>query len=292
MPRSAYLALMRTLTNLLPMLPLALLTACAVPRPACAPPGRWVSPVTLQTVPDPVAAAATKPVVLLGEEHDRVQDHRFELATIQRLYQSNPHLAVGFEMFPRSAQPILDMWVGGQLTEAAFLEKTHWKSFWGFDPEFYLPIFRFARDHHIPMLALNVSRHLVHLTAQTGWDDVPAELREGIGKPAPPSEAYRADLAAALAGHGGPAMTPARLAHFIEAQSVWDRAMAEGIATAHAQAPTRQIVAIMGAGHLEDHFGVPHQLAALGIADAAILLPEHDFCAPEKAGFADAIYID
>lgn len=283
---------MRTITRLLPILTVTLLAACAVTRPACAPPGQWVSPTTLQTLPDPVATAAAAPVILLGEEHDRVRDHHWELATLQRIYQVNPQLSVGFEMFPRSAQPVLDLWVADHLTEAAFLEKSNWKSFWGFDPDFYLPLFRFARDHHIPMLALNVSHRLVHLTAQTGWDAVPTSLRENVGKPAPPSQAYRAELAAAMADHGGPAMTPAKLSHFIEAQSVWDRAMAEGIAAARAQAPDRKIVAIMGAGHLENHFGVPHQLEALGISDAAVLLPGHDVCAPKKPGFADAVYID
>ena len=241
-----HLGMVHRLKNLATMLPLALLAACAVTRPVCAPPGTWVSPATLRALPDPVAAAASRPVVLLGEEHDRAADHRWELATIQRLYAADPAMTLGFEMFPRSAQPVLDEWVQGRLTEAAFLEKSNWKIFWGFDPELYMPIFRFARDHRIPMLALNVSRHLVHLTAQAGWDAVPASLRENIGKPAPPSQAYRAELAAAMAGHGGPPMTPARLSHFIEAQSVWDRAMAEAIATARDQAPQRKIVAIMG----------------------------------------------
>jgi uncharacterized iron-regulated protein len=279
---------MRPVLILLP----CLLAACAVTKPVCAPQGAWVSPVTLRAVADPVPEAARQRVVLLGEEHDRAEDHRFELATIQRLYAANPHIALGFEMFPRTAQPVLDQWVRGGLSEAQLLDRAGWKSFWGFDPAFYLPIFRFARDHRIAMLGLNVSRHLVHLTAQTGWDGVPVAAREGIGRPAPPTQAYRAALAEAMAGHGGPAMTPARLDHFIEAQMVWDRAMAEGIAEALAREPGRQVVAIMGAGHLENRDGVPHQLAALGIARVAVLLPGHQFCAPENPGYADAVYID
>jgi uncharacterized iron-regulated protein len=270
-----------------------LLSACAV-KPAICPPQSWVSPVSLQAVADPLPDAAAKPVVLLGEAHDNPADHRWELATIQSLARLHPRLVIGFEMFPRRAQPVLDRWVQGGLSEPDFLRETGFHAFWGFDPDFYLPIFRFARDHRIPMLALNVSRALVHRVAQHGWDAVPAEDREGVARPAPPSAAYRASLADAMAGHGGPAMNPARLAHFIEAQTVWDGAMAQAILTRHAQAPGALIVAVMGAGHLEDRSGVPHQLDAsgVGVDEVAVLLPSHGACAMHGPGFADAVFVD
>jgi uncharacterized iron-regulated protein len=138
------------------------------------------------------------------------------------------------------------------------------------------------------MVALNVSRGLVHRVAQAGWAAVPVAAREGVGTPAAPPAAYRASLAAAMSGHGGAAMTPARLQHFVEAQSVWDRAMAEAIA---ARLP-RQVVAIMGAGHLADRNGVPHQLQAMGVTEVTVFLPAHDLCAPPGPGYADAVFID
>ncbi len=275
-----------------PFLFAPLLAACAATQPACVAPGRWVAPGTLHGLPDPVPAAQSRPVVLLGERHDSAADHGWELDTIRRLYAADPALVLGFEMFPRAAQPALDDWAGGRLSEAAFLQNTDWAHVWGFPPPLYMPIFRFARDHHIPMIALNVSRHLVHLTAQQGYSAVPQTDREGVGEPAPPSAGYRADLAEAMTGHGGPAMTPVRLQHFIEAQLVWDRAMAEAIATQRASAPGRQVVAVIGAGHLEHHYGVPHQLDALGIPDALVLLPAHDVCAPPGRNYADAVYVD
>ncbi len=269
-----------------------LLGACAVSQPGCVSAGHWVSPATLRRVPDPVPAARSSPVVFLGERHDSTADHRWELDVIRKLYAADPALVLGFEMFPRAAQPALDAWVGGRLSEARFLADTDWAHVWGFPPELYMPIFRFARDHHIPMIALNVSHRLVHLTAQNGFAAVPPADREGVGLPAPPSAGYRADLADAMSGHGGPAMTPDRLAHFIEAQLVWDRAMAEAIAAQRARAPGRQVVAIMGAGHLEHRYGVPHQLAALGIGDGLVLLPAHEVCAKLDAGYADAVFVD
>ncbi len=243
-------------------------------------------------MPDPIPAANRAQIVLLGEAHDSAADHMWQLRTIQRLYAANPAIVLGFEMFPRIDQPVLDDWTAGRLTEAEFLAKSNWKVVWGFSPDLYMPIFRFARDHEIPMLALNVSHRLVHLAATQGWAGVAAADREGVTDPAVPSAAYRASLAEAMSSHGVPVASPERLAHFVDAQLVWDSAMAQAIAAQHAHAPRRPVVAIMGAGHLENRWGVPHQLDALGLPGAVVLLPAHAACTPPGAGTADALFTD
>jgi uncharacterized iron-regulated protein len=266
----------------------AALCGCVAGPPPCAPAGAWVDAASGRPVADPVARVRAGDVVLLGEAHDRAEDHAWELAVIARVYAARPDLVLGFEMFPRASQPALDRWVAGGESEAAFLKDSRWAEVWGFPPELYMPIFRFARDHHVPMVALNVSHALVHQVAQGGWDSVPQAAREGVGRPAAPGDAYRARLEDAMAGHGGPKMTAARLAHFIEAQTVWDRAMAEAIAAQKG----RTVVAIMGEGHVLFRDGVPHQLAALGHDGALVLVPQADRCAIAGAGAADAIYIE
>ncbi len=273
-----------------PLLAALALSACTL-RPICPASNSWVSPATLNPVPDPVAQAATHRIVLLGEQHDRMQDHHFELDTIERIAATQP-VALGFEMLPRSDQPVLDAWVAGKLTEAEFLKQSKWDEVWGFDPNFYWPIFRFARDHHIPMVALNVSDRTVHLVAKQGFANVPANEREGLTTPAPATPAYRKLLADVMSGHDGPKMSPETLNHFIDAQLTWDRAMAEAIAHQLTRDPTRTVVAIMGAGHLEDRNGVPHQLASLGYPDALVLIPAHQICEPPGAGYADAVYVE
>lgn len=271
------------------ILPL-LLAGCAVAPPACAPAGAWVSPASLRRIADPVPKAAGRAVVLLGEEHDRAQDHAWQLAVIKRLYAAEPQLVLGFEMFPRSDQPVLDAWVSGQLSDADFLAKSDWKHVWGFDPALYMPIFAFARDHRIPMLALNVSSRTIHLVSKLGFAGVAAADREGVSTPAPPTPAYKRELSDIMAEHAGPKMSPDRLAHFIDAQLTWDRAMAEAIASQRARDPGRKVVAIMGIGHLEDRNGVPHQLDALGLSGALVFLPAHGVCSPMGGGYADAVF--
>ncbi len=251
-----------------------------------------MDPATLQPVADPLARVRPGSVVLLGEQHDSERDHQWQLHAIKRLDALNPALVLGFEMFPRVSQPVLDRWVRGQLSEAEFLRLTDWKHVWGFDPALYLPIFRYARDHHLPMLALNVSARLVHEVAQHGWNGVAPADREGVGPPAAPAASYRRRLAEAMSGHSGMTMTPARLSRFIDAQLVWDRAMAEAIAAQRAREPQRPVVALIGEGHLQFRDGVPHQLDALGVPGAVVLLPVHAACAPQRGNQADAFFID
>jgi hypothetical protein len=79
---------------------------------------------------------------------------------------------------------------------------------------------------------------------------------------------------------------------FVEAQLTWDRAMAEAIAGARTAESAPLVVGILGQGHVEHRWGVPHQLADLGIPDAAVLLPvaPPEDCAGVPPDLADAVF--
>jgi uncharacterized iron-regulated protein len=252
------------------------------PITACSAKGQWVDGFSAKPVPEPMIRAARGGVVLLGEEHDRPGDHRWELDSLSYFARTRPGVVLGLEMFPRSKQAALDRFVAGGVSEGDFLKQTDWAHVWGFEPALYMPLFRFARDHGIRMLALNVDGELVHRVAGRGWASVPMSEREGVGDPVPPNPVYRAGLEQELEGHAGMSASKAGLQHFIDAQLLWDRAMAERIATQHREQPGRLVVAMMGSGHVEHRNGVPAQLAALGVTDAAVLLSSDDFCGPAE----------
>ncbi len=128
--------------------------------------------------------AAQDTVVLLGEIHDNPDHHRWQLQTMAALHARVGNVALGFEMFPRRVQPVLDRWVAGDYDEAGFLEAVGWNQVWGFDAELYMPLFHFARMNRLPMVALNVDRTLIAAVGEVGWDAVPSEEREGVGDPA------------------------------------------------------------------------------------------------------------
>ncbi|SMF82485.1 Uncharacterized iron-regulated protein [Azospirillum oryzae] len=269
-------------------------------RIGCVPPGVWADGTGTAVEPVPLLRRiAEAPVVLLGEQHDKPDHHRWQLHTLAGLHALNPDLAIGMEMLPRRLQPVLDRWVAGDLTESEFLKQTDWRTVWGFEPQFYLPILQFARLHRLPVVALNVERSLVSRTARNGWATIPEADREGVGTPAPPTDAYRSRLTETLAAHdhsearaAAPDDAPNKAAQrFIEAQGVWDRAMAEKIAETR-RTTGRSVIGILGEGHVARREGVPHQLADLGIGDAAVLLPwDADRDCDELDGrIADAVF--
>ena len=284
------------------LLLVAALAACATPsartHELCAPIAEWTIPGS-SPVPTPAlfARAADAQVVLLGESHDNPDHHRWELQTVAALAALHPRLVLGFEMFPRRVQSALDRWVAGELSEAEFLRAADWSEVWGYEAGYYLPLFQFARLNRIPMLALNVERSLVRRVSKDGLATVPQSVREGVGEPAPAGENYRARLFHVYAQHADkndakPARTDARFGHFVEAQLVWDRAMAQALADAAARSPDALVVGIMGSQHVAHGDGVAHQLASLGIKRVMSLLPwsaETD-CGDFSAGLADAVY--
>ena len=240
-----------------------------------------------------IGHAARSYIVLLGEYHDRPDDHRWQLQTVAALAAQHPAVVLGFEMFPRRTQPVLDRWVAGELDERALLRETDWPRVWGFPAALYLPLLQFARLNRVPVQALNVDRALVARVGREGWAAVPVGEREGVSDPAPASPAYEAFLSEAMAAHGsGQANDEASRRRFVEAQLTWDRALAEGLMAGARAHPDSLVIGIMGVGHLERGYGVPHQLTALGAGHVTVLLPWEPGrdCAALTPDLADAVF--
>ena len=286
-----------------PMLALALMGCTAAAQPveqppkastptqdACIAPGTWLDPARGETLTTPQALARLKDaaIVLLGETHVVPDHHRWHMQTVAQLYALNPDMILGFESFPRRVQPVLDQWVAGELTEQEFLERSEWDTVWRYDPDLYLPLFHFARINKVPMVALNVDRALLGQVSRLGWKNVPLRERRGIGNPARPPQGYIDMLGQVYSNHDNangeqngapkaPGLNDPAFAGFVDVQVTWDRAMAEAAATAlldaRASGRTPQLVGIMGRGHLDYDYGVPHQLADLGITDVQVAVP-------------------
>jgi uncharacterized iron-regulated protein len=280
----------------------------------CVKPGQWIwlAAATQQSIRTDSAMTelARQRVVLLGESHDSAEHHRWQLHTISALYALHPDLVLGFEMFPRRVQPILDEWSAGKLTQDQLLTRTAWTKIWGHDAQLYLPIFHFARMHRIPMLALNVDRSMVGRVSKEGWAALPPPEREGLTDPAPPDPAYLTFLYDSYLQHhprsprqgateDTPPIAPTAadlrnpdFVRFVESMQVWDRAMAQAIAQRAVATPATLVVAIMGSGHLRNGYGVAHQLRSLGITDIAAVLPWDvaDDCSDLTPGLADGVF--
>lgn len=288
-------------------------------KPACSNTGQWHDPATGQVLDarQVFAELADKDIVLLGERHTSREDHLWQSQTIAGLHALKPNMVAGFEMFPRSVQPALDAWSNGALSRTEFLEESRWSEVWGYGAEFYMPMFDHARLNRIPMVALNVDRSLISKVGREGWASIPEKDREGVSTPAAAPQSYREALArvflskmqhspgkssGASVDDANALGTEAKLesimasepyGRFVQAQLTWDRAMAEGLASAKRENPDALVIGVMGRGHIEYGHGVPHQLAALGFDNVAVLIPVDagTVCNADTATLADAVFV-
>lgn len=276
----------------------------------CVPVGKWLEVNNHSTISQPalLKRVTQSKVVLLGEDHDNPQHHRWQLQTIAKLQAIQPNMALGFEAFPRRVQPILDRWIKDELTEKEFLKAVDWETIWNYNPKYYMPMFQFARMNKIPLYALNVDRELIRKIGQIGWENIPENERLGVGDPAPPSQDYKDALAEIFSqhskgghGHGdtkngekSPEFDPSsdRFQRFIQSQQVWDRAMAEIAYQGVTKDSVKMFVAVLGAGHIMGGYGVPHQLKDLGINKVTGLLPWDGGigCEQLEPGLADYVF--
>ncbi len=104
-----------------------------------------------------IEAISGSRVIYIGETHDNLEAHRAQLEVLEQLNRRFPgKIAVGMEMFRRSAQPDLDRWHRGNLPQTEF--KKLFRTHWGPGYRLYRPIFDFAHENAVPIIGLKSSR--------------------------------------------------------------------------------------------------------------------------------------
>lgn len=203
-------------------------------------------------------------IIYLGETHDQLADHQAQLGIIQALHRGNPPMAIALEMFQKPYQSSLDGYLRGTLSEPALLTQTEYQKRWGFDWSFYAPIFRFAKAKSLPLLALNTPSEMTRKVARSGLDSLLPEDFRWI----PPraeldlsSASYRKRILATYESfHQGKGNSDG-FERFFQAQVLWDETMAAAIAQYWLKHPDRQIVVLVGQGHLLYGEGIPSRVA-------------------------------
>ncbi len=214
---------------------------------------------------------AAKRLVFIGENHERFEHHLVQLAIISRLHERNPALAIGMEFFQVPFQRYLDEYVAGRLDDQRLLETTEYFDRWGFDFRLYQPILRFAQEHRIPVVALNVSKELVEKVSKNGVNGLAPDDRAQLPGGIVPADArYRERLRAIFELHPGDELTD--FDRFVEVQLLWDESMAETTAQYLGTHPERSLVVLAGNGHLAFRSGVPDRVQRRVRTDSAVVL--------------------
>lgn len=198
-------------------------------------------------------------VVLIGETHTEYAHHLNQLEIIRQLHDSNPQLVIGLEFFQRPFQSVLDDYVDGKIDEKSFIRDSEYLQRWGFDYRLYRPIFDFARNNRIPMVALNMDREITGLISQNGIDSLSEDQKNRL----PPEidfsdQDYRDRLRSIYFEH--PHAEEEGFDHFVEVQLVWDETMAYQASEYLKAHPEASMVLLAGSGHILYGSGIPQRL--------------------------------
>ncbi|WP_408648033.1 ChaN family lipoprotein [Thiocapsa bogorovii] len=239
----------------------------------------------LSDMSDLLDRIADRRVVFVGESHDRYEDHLNQLAVIEGLHARGKPLAIGMEFFQQPYQSAIDAYLAGDVDEAEFLRRTEYFDRWRFDYRLYRPILRFAREHGIPVIALNLEAELTRRVGEVGIAGLTEAERARIPAEIDRSDpTYRERIEAVFAMH--PSERQQDVENFLEVQLLWDEGMAERAAVYLEENPERTFVVLAGSGHVEYGQGIPSRLTRrLDVPTAIILNGTQRPMDPDAADF-------
>src|SRR5262249_22032376 len=123
----------------------------------------------------------------------------------------------------------------------------------------YAPIFRFAKEHGISMVALNAPEELTKKVAKVGLEGLTDSERAGLPAQFDKSDdGYRKRMQKIFKQH--PESAGGNFERFLEAQLVWDETMAEQAADYLMGHPNKSMVVLAGRGHMEFGSGIPNRV--------------------------------
>lgn len=195
--------------------------------------------------------------VFLGERHDEPLHHEVQLRVLDALHARDVDLALGLEMFEAGSQPELDRWNRGELLPSGLAAA--FAAGWDFTLwPLYRPIFLYARNHGIPLVALNAPRHVVLKVGREGFESLGEEERQTLRVVrCDVDERYR-NLLRQVLGLKGDEEGEA-FGRFCEAQVVWDTVMANRALDYLEAHPAKLLVVLAGRFHAWRH-GIPEQM--------------------------------
>ena len=203
-------------------------------------------------------------VIYIGETHDNIEAHKVQLQIIQLLAEKYS-VAIGLEMFRRSAKKKLNLWNQGQLSYKKF--KNLFRTNWGSGFSLYQPIFDFAKTKGLPLIGLKSSREV--------------ENYFRAGDPAPGNTLYpeidyndlyhRTFSMSAFGGHTVKALEkPYRML------LLWEETMAQTVAEflRDPMNKNKKLVVLAGGFHVQYGFGIPKRAYRRIPHNYSIILPD------------------
>ena len=255
-----------------------LLGACRL-APATAPATAPAAAVPLHAL---IAAMRSRPLVLLGEVHDNTAQHALRAQALRAVLDGGARPALLMEQFDREQQAALDGVLarpGATADEVIAAGAPDAAALQGWDWALYRPYLALALQHHLPIVAANVSRADTRRVGQNGLLALGFEATV-------PADIDTAQAQAIAGSHCG-MLDAAQAQRMVGAQVARDQFMAR-LLEANA-APGALLLA--GNGHVRTDIGVPRWLSPATRARSVaigLLEPGDDTASAYDAAFTTA----
>ena len=204
-------------------------------------------------------------VVFVGEMHDDPNTHLLEAAILDGLQRRKRSPVVSLEMFERDAQPMLDAYLVGRISEEEMLKGARPWPRYATD---YRPLVERAKEARWPVIAANVPRSIAQKVAKGGKEAIgqltEAERANTARDLECPLDPYFDRFAQSMSGHPAPNQsadeTKAMAERYYWSQCVKDETMAEAIAAAVNRNTGGPVVHYNGAFHSDFGLGTAERV--------------------------------
>ncbi|MCW7505123.1 ChaN family lipoprotein [Leptospira paudalimensis] len=205
-------------------------------------------------------------VIVLGEEHDNQELHRFYEGFLRKLYAIEV-VSLSLEMLEKDQQFIVDEYLNGTISESQFLTSiVHWKNF----KTDYLPLVNLTKEYQCKVVAANPPRRYVNLISKKGLlayrDFSPTALTflpQAYTLEKYLTKEYKQRLTDLFGGIEHSNQHKTNLQYMILGQATWDQGMAEAISS-EIHKSGKKVVHLNGRFHSDRNGGVVSRLREMG----------------------------
>jgi len=229
-------------------------------------------------------------VIYFGERHDSKIIHESQEKFFKELYKNNNNFSLGLEMVQKDYQDVLDRYLEDEnMNEKDLEEILNWNKTWGYDFKMYKPLFKFAKEKGLDIVALNTPKKIVRKVARNGLSSLVEEDYEYVPRDVYLDENEYEKLKGILKeAHGHMLRDESAVRRFYEAQSLWNETMAESIVEYLSDNEDKHIFVITGDKHISQKPGIPGRVErraekkGLDIKTSIISLEEGDYIVSVK----------
>ncbi len=149
------------------------------------------------------------------------------------------------EMFDHTYQDVLDQWSAGKLEKKEFLQKVHWYANWRYDFSLYQNILEFIKEHRLRLVGLNIPNYIPPRIREGGINNLRDDEKDHLPQQMDMSNtAHRDYVQKVFENHRHHFRGDVEFEDFYAAQSVWEDAMAEAIATGRIASDGKKDIAL------------------------------------------------